>query len=161
MNHRERFDRFISVILKHEGGWVNDPDDRGGETKYGITRYRYPELDIKNLTIGQATDIYYRDFYQRMKLFYIKNDALAIHVFDMGVNAGRTRAVELLQSLLKGCEVDGILGPSTGQGISLADTTTNLVEAYKAKRVEYYYKVSLRGNNSKFLKGWVNRVNNT
>jgi len=161
MNHRERFGRFVDVVLKHEGGYVWDKDDRGGETNFGITRYRYPDLDIKNLTIEEARDIYYRDFYQRMKLHYIKDDKLALHVFDMGVNAGRTRAIELLQSLLKGCKIDGSLGPSTGQSIALADTTTNLVEAYKAKRVEYYYKVSLRGNNSKFLKGWVNRVNNT
>ena len=161
MNHRERFERFISVVLKHEGGYVNDPDDRGGETNFGITRYRYPDLNIKDLTLAQAKEIYYKDFYQRMKLHFIKDDALALHVLDMGVNAGRTRAVELLQVLLKGCEVDGLLGPSTGQGIALADTTTNLVEAYKAKRIEYYYKVSLRGNNKKFLAGWVNRVYST
>jgi len=161
MTINERFDKFVEIILNHEGGLVNDPDDYGGLTKYGITQRRYPDLDIKYLTKEKAKSIYYSDFFLQLNLHYIRNDELALHLFDMGVNAGRKNAVKLLQKLLKECKVDGSIGPVTGMATNAAEVTTNMVEAYKAKRIEYYYKVSLRGNNSKFLKGWVNRVNNT
>jgi lysozyme family protein len=45
------FDKAIEIILKHEGGYVNDPDDPGGETKFGITKRNYPTLNIKSLTV--------------------------------------------------------------------------------------------------------------
>ena len=45
------FDKYFEELIGHEGGYVNDPDDRGGETKYGISKLSYPSLDIKNLTI--------------------------------------------------------------------------------------------------------------
>lgn len=157
----ERFKIFIPVILKHEGGWVHDSDDLGGETNMGITRRRYPNEDIKNMTVERATELYYKDFYVKMSLYYIKNDLLALHVFDMGVNAGKQTAVELLQELLKGCPVDGSIGPVTAQAVSYADITTDLVEAYKAKRIARYYYVSTLRNNKKFLKGWINRVYKT
>ena len=44
------FNKIIEVVIKHEGGYVNDPNDLGGETKYGITKRFYPDVDIKNLT---------------------------------------------------------------------------------------------------------------
>jgi len=157
----ERYNKFIDVILAHEGGYVNDPDDHRGETRYGITKRRYPDLDIKRLTIDKAKAIYYNDFFLPLRLHYIKNDLLALHVFDMAVNAGRGNAIKLLQEVLNGCDSDGRIGPITGEAISYADITTNLVEAYKAKRIEYYYKVSKRRNNKKFLNGWVNRVYKT
>ncbi len=157
----ERFDIFIPIILSHEGGWVNDPDDFGLETNMGITKRRYPNEDIKNLTINRAKELYYQDFYRPLNLFYIKNDLLALHIFDMAVNAGKKNAVKLFQEILFGCDNDGEIGPVTAQAWSYADITTDLVAAYIAKRIEYYYKVSLRRNNKKFLKGWINRVYKT
>ena len=50
------FDEIIEKVLEHEGGYVNDPDDLGGETKYGITKRFYPDVDIKNLTIDGAKE---------------------------------------------------------------------------------------------------------
>jgi len=156
-----RFEKFIPIVFRHEGGYVNDPDDLGGETNYGITKRRYPELDIKNLRKDEAKRIYYRDFYQKMGLEHVGNDLLALHIMDMGINAGRKRAVYLLQELLLNCTVDGILGPNTGERLLHAMTTTNMVTAYKAKRIERYYEVSTYRRNAKFLKGWIKRVNNT
>ena len=157
----ERFDTFIKVILDHEGGIVNDPDDLGGYTNMGITRRRYPEMDIKNLTVAQAKQIYYDDFYKPLKLYRIKDDLLALHVFDMAINAGKINAVKILQDILNGCDSDGSIGPITQQSIANADITTDLAKAYIAKRIEYYYKVSKRRNNKKYLAGWVNRVYKT
>ena len=56
------FEEIINKVLEHEGGYVNDPTDLGGETKYGITKRFYPDLDIKNLTKEEAKQIYYNDY---------------------------------------------------------------------------------------------------
>lgn len=157
----ERFDKFIEIVLQHEGGYVNDPDDYGLETNMGITKRRYPDLDIKNLTINQAKQIYFDDFFRPLNLHYIKDDLLALHVFDMAVNAGIQNAVKLLQELLSGIEPDGAIGPLTSQALYYAESSVNMVEAYVAKRYQYYYNVSLRRNNAKFLRGWINRVKKT
>jgi len=157
----DRFDSFIKVILDHEGGYVNDPDDLGGETNMGITKRRYPELNIKELTVTEAKQLYFEDHWKPLKLYYVRNDLLSLHVFDMAVNAGKQTAIKLLQELLNGCDADGSIGPITAQSISYADVTTNLVDAYKAKRIARYYYVSTLRNNKKFLKGWINRVHKT
>ena len=52
----------LDDLIEREGGYVNDPDDPGGETKFGISKRAYPHLDIKNLTEEHAADIYYNDY---------------------------------------------------------------------------------------------------
>ena len=59
----DRFPAFINRILGHEGGYVNDPQDPGGETNWGISKRSYPGEDIKNLTLDQAAAIYRRDYW--------------------------------------------------------------------------------------------------
>ena len=159
--NKERFEKFMPVILRHEGGYVNDPDDLGGETKYGITKRRYPDLDIKALTPQEATDIYYRDFFKPLNLELIEDDLLALHIFDMAINAGKKRAVKLLQACLNGIAQDGVIGHWTATLVHSASLNVDMVDIYKAKRYEYYYKVSLLRRNAKFLKGWIRRVENT
>ena len=61
----ERFRKAIEVILKYEGGYVNDPNDLGSETNFGISKRSYPNVDIKNLTKEQAIEIYHRDWWVR------------------------------------------------------------------------------------------------
>lgn len=58
-----RFDKCVEFVLASEGGYVNDKYDAGGETKFGISKRAYPDLDIINLTIEQAKDIYYKDYW--------------------------------------------------------------------------------------------------
>lgn len=157
----ERFNKFIEIILKHEGGYVNDPDDLGGETKFGITKRRYPNENIKHLTVMRAKEIYFNDFFMPLNLHYIENDLLALHVFDMAVNAGKFAAVNMLQELLLNIKKDGVIGPITYQALYYADRSVDIVNAYIAKRYQYYYTVSTYRNNQKFLRGWINRVKNT
>lgn len=157
----ERFNIFVEIILKHEGGYVHDPDDLGGETNMGITKRRYKNEDIKNMTVARAKELYFHDFYKPLGLHFVKNDLLALHVFDMAVNAGRKTAVLLLQDLLPGVESDGKIGPITAQALYYAESSVDMVAAYIAKRYERYYTVSTYRNNKKFLKGWINRVKKT
>jgi len=56
------FEQIINDVLEHEGGYVNDPLDKGGETNFGIAKRWYPDLDIKALTKNDAVNIYYNDY---------------------------------------------------------------------------------------------------
>ena len=108
----DRFNKMLKVILQNEGGYVNDPSDSGGETKYGISKRAFPYLDIKNLTIEQAGEIYYKNCYLTCRADTIVNDELAMQVFDHSVNAGASKAIKLLQKCA-GVTQDGIIGVNT------------------------------------------------
>ena len=63
MSYPEEFKDGVIQVLNHEGGYVDDPDDNGGETNFGISKRAYPRVDIKNLTRKQAIKIYYQDYW--------------------------------------------------------------------------------------------------
>ena len=117
VNADRKFVAALEKVLAHEGGYVNDPDDPGGETKFGISKRSHPNLNIRDLTREQAAAIYHRDYWVRPKIDRIADERLAAKVFDLGVNVGTGRAIKLLQRAANslGCElaVDGILGPAT------------------------------------------------
>lgn len=105
------FLRVIPLLLELEGGYVNDPSDPGGETKYGISRRAYPSLDIANLTKDQASQIYYTDYWLKGQCQAIPFPLNCYH-FDTGVNQGITQAAHILQRTV-GVTVDGVIGPAT------------------------------------------------
>lgn len=90
-----RFDEVFKIVLGEEGGYVNDPTDPGGETKYGISKNSYPHLDIANLTLNQAKQIYKINYWDA-----IQGDDLPEpldHIaFDTAVNQGVGAARKLL-----------------------------------------------------------------
>ena len=92
-----KFVQAVEAVLNHEGGYVNDPDDPGGETKWGISRRSYPSLDITNLTREDAIAIYYRDWWRRYKYDLIEDAAVAAKVLDLSVNMGPSQAHKILQ----------------------------------------------------------------
>lgn len=83
----EQYQKIIGFILKAEGGYVNHPNDPGGETKYGISKRAYPELDIKNLSADMAVDIYKRDYYAKVVDDHMTFDQAAF-MMDTAVNMG-------------------------------------------------------------------------
>ena len=95
------FSKIIEKVLEHEGGYVNDPNDLGGETNYGITKRFYPDVDIKNLTRNQAKDIYKRDYWDKNRVESLPENLWHIF-FDMCVNMGRGTAVKILQRAANG-----------------------------------------------------------
>jgi len=152
------FDEIITHVLADEGGYVNDPADTGGETKYGISKKQYPNLDIKNLSLDAAKEIYKRDYWDKYQCEKIP-DSLKYVYFDMCVNMGGKRAVLILQqaAYCKGyhdLKVDGILGPITLKSIN--DLTIESIQAY---RVLFYAQLAVRmPEQSKFLYGWCKRA---
>lgn len=113
------FDRAFQIIIGEEGGYVNDPRDPGGETKYGISKRSYPNEDIKSMTLDRARFLYKRDYWDQMK-----GDQLpwewAIAAFDCAVNQGVSVSTKFLQDAL-GVMVDGNIGPRTIKAAHEAD----------------------------------------
>lgn len=115
MTFDEAFDLLLSPT--YEGGYSNDPRDRGGETKYGISKCSYPSLDIKNLTRADVKPIYKKDFWGPAGCDAVP-PSLKYPLFDFAVNSGPKTAVRALQKRLQ-VETDGIIGPVTLMEISL------------------------------------------
>ena len=151
------FDDIIEVVLHHEGGYVNDPKDPGGETNFGIAKRSHPDVDIKNLTKEGAKEIYYEDYWCGNKVPHMPDDLKHIY-FDMCVNQGRGRAVKILQRAANakgaGLKVDGGMGPKTLA--AMKDVELDRVRAY---RVKYYADlVTRKADLEKFYFGWFRRA---
>ena len=167
----ERFKEFIKRVLQHEGGYVDDPDDRGGATKYGVIQrtldyYNKLENDlempasVRDLTTEQAKRVYWALYWNK---YYdeIEEKRLAFKVFDIGINIGVRTAVKKLQLVLSrhgaDLKIDGIFGPKTLHAVN--NSIKSLYEAYKTA-IEHYYNhiVAVDKTQRKFLKGWLNRL---
>lgn len=158
----ERFLQAVEVVLAHEGGYVHDPRDPGGETKYGISKRSYPHLDIANLTREDAIAIYYRDWWQRYGYGRLQDEAIATKLLDMAVNMGPATAHRLLQKTLVflgyDIAVDGIIGPQTVGATNKADPK-RLLQLLRWRAAEHYYRIAAQRTQSQaFLMGWLKRA---
>lgn len=164
----------IHRLLKREGGYVNHPADRGGPTKYGITigtltKWRGVSsitiADFKDLTKAEAVKIYAKRYYDVPDIDLLP-EAMREHAFDMAVNHGPDRAVQIIQSVLTNTcagpiEVDGIIGPLTIRAAehALEQLGDALLNDIVDKRIGFYhYIVRKRPSQAVFLKGWLKRA---
>lgn len=151
-----KFDEIIEVVLHHEGGYVNDKDDPGGETNFGIAKRSHPDVDIKNLTKDGAKEIYKEHYWDRNKVESLSEELRHIY-FDMCVNQGKGRAVKILQrsANAKGADlkVDGGLGPKTIGALKGVE-----LQRVRAYRIKYYADlVTRKPDLEKFYYGWFRR----
>lgn len=158
------FDSAFERVIGHEGKFQNDPEDRGnwtsgvvgkGElkgTKYGVSAMSYPDLDIENLTLEQAKDIYYKDFWLRVDGDRLHN-AIAYQLFDAAINHGIGNAIRILQRAVDVAD-DGDLGPMTRRAIDLHGIDDTL-KLFNAKRIRFFTKISTF---DRYGRGWMNRV---
>lgn len=152
MNFDDAFTRLVDP--EHEGGYVNDPNDPGGATKYGLSQRAYPGEDIANMTLDRAKTIYLRDYWGPAGCDALP-DLLKYEMFDLAVNTGRVTAIRLLQQAM-GATVDGILGPKTLLAAQTADPVTSL-RKLQALRIRYY--IALADSIwQHFGRGWMDRV---
>lgn len=149
-------DRSLILIFGEEGGYLSPDEaerqgDPGGETRYGISKRQYPHLNIKDLTLEQAAEIYRSDYW-----IPVKGDELpwplCLYVFDAAVNQGVEAAVGLLQKTL-GLVRDGILGPVTLAAAKRASKETAAL--YLADRALRYTGTR---NFDRFGRGWLKRL---
>jgi len=151
----------LAIILKHEGGYVNDPDDAGGETNFGISKRAFPNLDIRNLDEDQAISIYCYNYWIPVMGDLIVSNELALQVFDMAVNAGTGTAAKLLQNIV-GTEPDGEIGPVTLNAVDRYPSVSGLIEKYKFERAKFYCRIVSKNHaQARFLWGWIKRIENS
>ncbi|WP_299924791.1 holin-associated N-acetylmuramidase [uncultured Pelagimonas sp.] len=148
-------------IVAREGGYVNDPDDPGGATKYGVTIHTMRRLgldmdkdgqitaeDVKRLSRNKAVEIFLQHYFLRPRIAELPQ-ALHETVFDMYVNAGGN-AVKILQRLLRQMgeevSVDGAIGPQTIAACAraYAKAPDHLADAYGIERRNYYFNIADR-----------------
>lgn len=149
------WDSAFDLLMLNEGGYVNDANDSGGETKYGISKKAYPYLDIPSLSLEQAKSIYRKDYWDRCKCDYIP-DALSVAVFDFAVNSGIKTAIKKLQIAL-GVKADGIIGNQT-VGACNRLPIKKVLNDYMDLRLDYLMSLKKW---SIYGKGWGNRVERT
>ena len=149
------WEQAVSFILEQEGGYVNNPNDPGKATKYGISKKEYPDLDIENITLEQAKKIYKRDYWDRCKCSFIP-DSLSIALFDFAVNSGTKKAITYLQKALE-VPADGVIGNQTISACN-REPTKKVLEKYMDLRLDFL--MSLK-NWKYFGNGWGKRVNRT
>lgn len=163
VKYSDKFNRAIATILKHEGGYVNHPNDPGGETKYGITKRTYPHLNIRTLTVDDAKEIYYNDWWA--KHGYENFEFLvAEKVFDMAVNMGARRAHKLLQKAANNLGVrpqlvvDGIIGRNTLTKVNSLNGAAVREELRKQQKDYYLRLIAKRPSLAVFKNGWLRRA---
>jgi lysozyme family protein len=157
-----KFECAINKILENEGGYVKDPRDNGGETKFGISKRSYPKLDIKNLTLEEAKTLYYRDFWASQMYEQINSYKVAEKVFDLAVNVGSNKAHIILQRALRAVgnpvKEDGILGKITLAAINASDEAV-LLSALRSEAAGYYRNiVTKNASQNRFINGWLKRA---
>jgi lysozyme family protein len=152
----ERFNTYINRVLTHEGGYVNNARDPGGETQWGISKRSYPNINIKALTREAAIEIYRRDFWVKPKIAELPAP-LAFQVFDAAVNSGTSRAVKWLQQAL-GIVPDGVWGPATDKALEWMEKqngATAVALKYMSTRLSFYTDLATFAT---FGRGWVRRM---
>lgn len=149
----EAREAIYTVIDEFEGGYVNDPHDPGGETKYGISKRTFPNEDIKNLTKERAYDLYKEHYWDKVKADSFPFP-INLLLFDFAVLSGPERAVQVLQMTL-GVTQDMIVGPRTIAAANRSDKALKeLCARYLTART--FYLAGL--NKPRFIAGWTNRL---
>jgi lysozyme family protein len=170
------FPEAIKNTLKNEGGLVNNPNDPGGLTNFGITMKfiqdrnidvngdgKVSPEDIIGMTVQQATDIYKKYIWDVGGYDNISDYWIAAKLFDMDVNMGKGEAGILAQraanSLGSSLVEDGGLGPKSFAAINSYNPATYMA-ALKGKCADFYHAiVAQHPHLAEFLPGWLARAN--
>ena len=157
---KNNFERCLAEVLKHEGGYVDHPDDKGGATNYGVTQAVWEEWvkhkvsidEMKKLTVDDVKPLYLARFWDATKCDDLPS-GVDYCVFDTAINSGRVRAAKFLQSVV-GVVPDGVIGSITIASTDLRGARLT-IEQYCDKREQFLRGLS---NFNVFGKGWVRRV---
>lgn len=146
------FAELIGRVLGHEGGYVNDPADPGGETRWGISKRAYPAEDIGRLSRERAIELYRRDYWAPIRGDELPS-VIAFQVLDAAVNHGTRTAIRWLQRAA-GANDDGVIGPITLLAVQKT-SQIELLSRFNAERLKFYASLPTWG---RFGRGWVKRV---
>ncbi len=158
-----QFDKCIAVVLRHEGGYVDHPDDPGGATNMGIT-FAAPQAwrgepiskeDVRNLSEDEAREIYRANYWNALNCDQLPA-GVDLVVFDFGVNAGVRRSAKMLQRLVF-VEADGQVGPITLGAVNEREPE-DLIARFSDERLNHYRSLSQWET---FGRGWTRRTAET
>ena len=163
----KNYQQCLEMILHHEGGYVNHPEDPGGATNLGVTLRVYQEWIgrkvttdmMERLQVSDVAPIYKKNYWNRVKGDQLPS-GLDLCVFDFGVNAGTGRAAKFLQKMI-GTTQDGGIGPKTLAKLDEYIEKHGLKKAvnnYQKSRQKYYEKLK---HFKTFGRGWTRRVTET
>jgi lysozyme family protein len=162
----ENFKLAVENVLLHEGGYVNNPADPGGESNFGISKHSYPTLDIKNLTREDAINIYYANYWLANRLGEVHDQNIATKFLNLFVNIGKKSAEKVICRALRSC---GFEYDEKSANITELIKITNIITANSSgsallaslkSEIAGYYRVLATKNPSLkvFLNGWLNRA---
>lgn len=154
------FERALKLVLVHEGGWADHPQDPGGATMKGVTLETFRQFvkpgaskaDLRKITDAQLAQVYRKHYWDAVKADQLP-DGLDYAVFDYAVNSGPARAAKHLQAVL-GVAQDGVIGPAT-LAASSRQPAADVIKALCAKRMTFLRGLKTWGT---FGKGWERRV---
>jgi lysozyme family protein len=154
------FDHSLKLVLKSEGGYVNNPKDPGGETMMGVTKKAWSTFckrpiadgEMAKLTVADITPFYKALYWDKSYCNQLPT-GIDYMVFDASVNMGVGQSIRLLQKSL-GCVADGVIGPNTMKLINETNVS-NMIDKYSAQKEQFYRSLALFNT---FGKGWLNRV---
>lgn len=173
-----KFHKISKIILQHEGGYVNDPNDSGGATNKGIawnTWLKFAQQDLgvtptlehlKSITDEQAEIIYRNRYWEPQGFCQIRDDRIGLMVYDWTITSGgAAKQIQklLLNSYHQPLAVDGAMGPQTIQALNAVADQNALLTDITRIRKNYYTALAFNADGSqsknyKFLNGWLNRV---
>ena len=156
---QDNFQNAVELVLKSEGGFVNDPQDHGGATNLGVTLRAWSEYVNREVGVQEIKDLtplmvkpFYKQKYWNPAGCETLPKGVDYVVFDFAVNAGVKRSIKCLQKAV-GAEADGILGSIT-QALILQSDPMDLVEHFTEEKIAFYKSL----NNPHFEKGWLARA---
>lgn len=145
------YETVFERIVGHEGSYVLDSRDPGGETKFGISKRSYPTLNIKELTLSQAKAIWFHDFW--MPVRDLPHQSVQFQLCDAAYNHGFHNAVQFLQRAV-GVADDGIWGPRSKEAYSKL-TENDILLRFIGYRLQFMTKLSTF---TAFGRGWSSRI---
>lgn len=161
-------ENIIANTVRREGGYVDNPDDRGGKTKYGITekvaRQNGYEGDMKDLPLDFAVMVYKKKFWDIIHLDEIINPIMREFMFDACVHHGPRWAVRIAQRAYNALNKDtimedGVIGPQTVNALNIEEYQQDLCVWYLLVRGNYMYDIANNDSSQKtFIRGWGNRL---
>lgn len=164
-NWSTNFTNALTVVLNHEGGYTDDPNDSGGPTNYGITQAELSAWlkrpasisDVQSMTVSTAGEIYKSNYWDALALDQVENSYLSTIIFDQGVNRGIDAIAKDVQRLV-GVTVDGDFGPQTLAAINAATATSLGIKIIEVSQ-QHYISFCLNDDTQLgFLMGWIART---
>ncbi len=160
--YSDKFLKAFQTLIKIEGCYTNNCIDRGKSTKFGISKRSYPYLDICNLKLEEAKNIYHTDYWQAYDYDAIDDDRIAAKVFHTTVHTGAKQSHIILQRALcaAGNKVieDGIIGYKTINAVNSIDPSI-LIVGLRSEAAGFYRLLAATKENYKcFVKGWLKRA---